>query len=71
MKTPPKNSNLITSFEWYWAQYMAKLARLDELKANGRYGFQLRMPNNAVRTARTALIDWCNANGVEVPPCVE
>jgi hypothetical protein len=70
MKTPPRNSNKITSFEWYWNNYIAKLARVDELRALGRYGFQLRMPNNAVRTARTALIDWCNAQKVEIPPCV-
>jgi hypothetical protein len=72
MKKIPKGlkDNKIASFEWYWNNYIAKIARVDELVAMGRYGFQLRMPNNAVRSARTALIDWCNANGVEVPTCV-
>jgi hypothetical protein len=57
------------SFEWYWKNYITKLARLDELKAAGRYGYQLRMPKLAIETARIAMVDFCNANGIEVPAC--
>lgn len=31
-------------FEQLYAAYIAKLRRLDELQAKGRYGYQLRMP---------------------------
>ena len=60
----------LKSFDWYWANYVAKLARLDELKALGRYGYQLRMPKKAIAIAATSLRDYCNANGIECPPCV-
>jgi hypothetical protein len=45
----------ILKFEAAWANYIAKLERLDELKAQGRYGYQLRMPKLAVRRAAEAL----------------
>jgi hypothetical protein len=70
MKTPPKNSNKITSFEWYWNQYISKLARLDELKALGRYGYQLRMPKKAIHVAAQSMRDFCKANGIECPSCL-
>ena len=57
----------ITTFEWYWSQYISKLARLDELKAKGRYGYQLHMPKKAIQKARIAMEDWCKTNGVECP----
>ena len=60
----------LKSFDWYWANYVAKLARLDELKALGRYGYQLRMPKKAIAIAATSLRDYCNASGIECPPCV-
>jgi hypothetical protein len=47
--------NKVTAWEAAWANYIAKLERLDELKAQGRYGYQLRMPKLAVRRAAEAL----------------
>ena len=43
-------------FESLYGIYMAKLARVDELKAAGRYGYQLRMPFKAVSIAAKNLI---------------
>jgi hypothetical protein len=41
----------IEEWETAWSTYMSKLKRLDELKAAGRYGYQLRMPNYAIQLA--------------------
>lgn len=48
----------ILKWEAAWANYIAKLERLDELKAAGRYGYQLRMPKLAVRRALEALAEF-------------
>lgn len=45
----------VLAWESAWARYIAKLERLDELKAQGRSGYQLRMPKLAVRRAAEAL----------------
>lgn len=42
-------------FESLYETYVSKVARLRELKANGRYGYQLRMPKVALRMAAEAL----------------
>ncbi len=38
-----------------WGTYIAKLERIEELKAAGRYGYQMRMPWKSVGIARQAL----------------
>lgn len=43
------------AWEAAWATYISKLERLEELKAAGRYGYQLRMPKQAVQNAYAAL----------------
>jgi len=48
------NAKMI-AFEAAWSNYIAKLERLDELKAQGRYGYQLRMPKLAVQIAYAAV----------------
>lgn len=45
----------VAAWEATWSNYIAKLERLDELKAQGRYGYQLRMPKLAVKLAYEAL----------------
>lgn len=58
----------IQEWEEAWANYMSKLRRLDELKAAGRYGFQLRMPGVAIMKAKQRLIqldpDFCKRIGI-------
>jgi hypothetical protein len=66
MPAPATMSNVL-AFESLWGAYIARLARLDELKAQGRYGYQLRMPKQACRMAYSQLRAWCDANGVECP----
>lgn len=62
------NMKAIQEWEEAWANYMAKLRRFDELKAAGRYGYQLRMPALAVRKAKERLIqldpDFCKRIGI-------
>jgi hypothetical protein len=52
------NMKRVAEWEAAWANYIAKLERLDELKAAGRYGYQLRMPKLAVRRAHEALQEF-------------
>ena len=54
-------------FERLWGLYIAKLQRVDELKALGRYGYQLRMPLKSVQIAHDNLDVFCRANGIETP----
>jgi len=63
------HEKLQRSFTWYWENYIAKLKRLDDLKAAGRYGYQLRQPKKAIVIAHTAMHDFCNANGIICPGC--
>ncbi|MGG2201908.1 hypothetical protein [Paenibacillus validus] len=62
------NPKAIQEWEEAWANYMAKLRRLDELKAAGRYGYQLRMPGVAIMKAKQRLIqldpDFCKRIGI-------
>lgn len=55
-------------WEKAWSTYIEKLRRLDELKAAGRYGYQLRMPGVAIRKAKEKLIqldpDFCKRIGI-------
>ena len=44
-----------SAWEAAWRTYVARLARLDELKAKGRYGYQLRMARRAVEIAHDRL----------------
>lgn len=53
--TATPNMSRIQTWEAAWAKYIAKLERLDELLAAGRYGYQLRMPKQAVSNAYAAL----------------
>ncbi len=57
----------IETFEKLWGTYIEKLARLDDLRTQGRYGYQLRMPKKSLGMAGEALRTWCQANGVESP----
>jgi hypothetical protein len=57
----------VWEFESLFAAYIAKMQRVDELKDQGRHGFQLRMPRKAIRIAYAKLQSWCDANGVECP----
>jgi hypothetical protein len=43
----------VAAAEWEkaWADYIEKLERLDQLKRQGRYGYQLRMPKKSVDIA--------------------
>lgn len=61
------NQQKVERFESLWGTYIAKLARLDELKAAGRYGYQLRMPKKAIGLAWSALSAFCKANDIEAP----
>lgn len=58
----------LQEWEEAWSTYMEKLRRLDELKAAGCYGYQLRMPGAAIRKAKEKLIqldpDFCNRIGI-------
>jgi len=53
-------------FEILYTAYIAKLRRLDELQAQGRYGFQLRMPKKALAIAMKNLREFGKKHGVEV-----
>jgi hypothetical protein len=55
MNTQTNATTKSNAWEAAWATYIAKLERLDELKAQGRYGYQLRMPKLALRRAAEAL----------------
>ena len=52
----------ILQFENLFNTYTTKCQRVDELRAQGRYGYQLRMPKRAVALAALALRDWCCAH---------
>ena len=52
------NAEKIAKWESLWAAYVAKLARLDELRVQGRYGYQLNQPKRAVRIAAKAIRDF-------------
>lgn len=41
----------VLAWEAAWSELISKLKRLDELKALGRYGYQLRQPKKAVLLA--------------------
>lgn len=62
------NAAAIQEWEDAWSNYMAKLQRMDDLKAAGRYGFQLRMPGVAIRKAKDRLIqldpEFCREIGI-------
>jgi hypothetical protein len=53
-------------FELLYAAYIAKLRRLDELVARGRYGYQLRMPKRALSIAIDNLRAFGREHEVEV-----
>jgi hypothetical protein len=57
--------NTRKSFEKLFDTYVSKLARLEDLRANGRYGYQLRMPKKAVQIAHDKLAEFCQANGID------
>lgn len=54
------------AWEALWAKYVEKLQRLDDLRAQGRYGYQLRMPKKSLGMAVRALTDFEKANGMKV-----
>ena len=56
----------VNKFEALYATFIAKLARLDELKANGRYGYQLRMPKKSLGIAIANLRQFGQEQNVEV-----
>lgn len=43
-------------WEKLWGEYIEKLRRIDELKAKGRYGYQLRMPYKSLKQAEEAVL---------------
>jgi len=43
-------------WEKLWGEYITKLQRIDELKRQGRYGYQLRMPYKSLAIAEKALL---------------
>lgn len=43
-------------WERLWGSYVEKLARIDELKSKGRYGYQLRMPYRSLKIAQETLL---------------
>lgn len=47
--------NNVERWEMLWGNYIDKLNRLEELKAMGRYGYQLRMPKKSLAAAIQAL----------------
>ncbi len=53
---PRKNEPDWAKWERLWGTYIQKIARYEDLKAKGRYGYQLRMPAKAVDIARKALL---------------
>ncbi|MBW5449340.1 hypothetical protein GE107_25265 [Cohnella sp. CFH 77786] len=63
-----ENAAAIKEWETAWATYMQKLNRLDELKAAGRYGYQLNQPRKAVYLAKEKLKqldpDFCQRLGI-------
>jgi hypothetical protein len=58
---------LTVTFESLFAKYIEKLVRLDELKAAGRYGYQLKMPRLALHKAAEALRRFCKVNDIVSP----
>lgn len=46
----------IELWERLWGNYIEKLRRIDELRAKGRYGYQLRMPIKSLNIAEKALL---------------
>ena len=57
----------IQTFETLFATWISKLQRVEELRAQGRYGYQLRMPKKAVGKAYRNLSQWCAENNEECP----
>ena len=53
-------------FEILYTAYIAKLRRIDDLKAQGRYGYQLRMPKKALTIAMDNLRAFGREHNVEV-----
>jgi hypothetical protein len=64
------NYSAVLEFEKHWSNYIAKLSRLDELKAMGRHGYQLRMPKKSLSIAVRKLSEFCKAHSIEIPNCV-
>jgi hypothetical protein len=56
----------VNKFEALYAAYIAKLARLDELKAKGRYGYQLRMPKKSLSIAIANLRQFGQEQNIEI-----
>lgn len=63
------NAEKIAKWESLWATYVAKLDRLDQLKAQGRYGYQLNQPKRAVRIAAKAIANFDRENNQHVIVC--
>ena len=59
---------VVRNFEALWSRYIAKLQRVDDLRQQGRYGFQLRMPKKSVALAKRDLDDFCLAHGIGATP---
>ena len=63
-----KQTVTVEEWECAWNTYIFSLKRLEELKAMGRYGYQLRMPYNALESAKEKLqlIDpeFCKRQGI-------
>lgn len=53
-------------FELLYSAYIAKLHRFDELRALGRYGYQIRMPRIALQRAMDDLRRFGKEHNVEV-----
>jgi len=64
------NLEIINGWEACWEKYVTKIARIDELKAAGRYGYQLRMPYKSLTIAIREMREFCATHNIEVPKCV-
>lgn len=54
------------AWERLWNTYMDKVDRLAELKAQGRHGYQLRMPKKAIRIAHERLNQFEAEHGLSI-----
>ena len=58
----------LEEWEAAWANYISKLKRIEDLEAQGRYGYQLRQPRKAVELAVERLYqidpDMCRRLGI-------
>lgn len=67
MKTSMTHYEKTLKFEELLSAYIAKRKRIDELKSQGRCGYQLRMPKKALSIAYRNLETFMNEIGEDMP----